>query len=134
MRSFWFGDDPREDTGRFDPAGQFRVAQLLELFAGHEFAALEPGLLRDRACGRRIVAGDHDSLDAGGPAFADRLDDAGAQRIGKADQSQELEVKFARRSRPRRPGMGGARDAQHAQAGGGHRVDGLRQRRAVGSR
>ena len=28
--------------------------------------------------------------------------------------------------------MGGARNAQHAQAGGGHRVDGLRQRRAVG--
>ena len=44
MRSFWFGDDPREDTGRFDPAGQFRLAQLLELFAGHELAAFEPGL------------------------------------------------------------------------------------------
>ena len=70
--------DPREHTGRFDPAGQFHLVQLLELFAGHEIAAFEPGLMRDRACGRRIVTGDHDGLDAGGPAFADRLDDAGA--------------------------------------------------------
>ena len=92
----------------------------------------EAGLLRDRLCRRRIVAGNHDSFDAGRPAFADRIDDAGAQRIGKADKPKKFERQFTRRSRPIRPGMRGAGDAQHAQSGSGHRVDGLRQGRAVG--
>ena len=55
-----------------------------------------------------------------------------AERIGKADKAQELEREFVRRIRPCSARQGGAGDAQHAQALGGHRVDGLRQRRAIG--
>ena len=120
--------DPREHgRGTYAPS-QLCFAQLLELFAGHEVFGVEARLTGDCSGGRRVVAGDHDHLDAGRPAFAHRIGHARPQRIGKADEAQELEREIVLRVRPWLPREGGAGDAQHAQALGGHGVHGLRQR------
>ena len=125
--------DPREHGRGSHALCQIRVAQLLELFARHEVFGVEPRLTGDGSGRRRIVAGDHDHLDASRPAFAHGIGHARPQRIGKADQTQELEREIVLRVRPRLPGERGAGDAQHAQALRGHLVHRLRQRRAIGA-
>ena len=55
----------------------------------------------------------------------------GAQRIGKADEADELERKIVLRVRPSRAREGGPGNAEHAQSFGRHGVDRRAQRSAI---
>src|SRR6516164_5436688 len=86
--------DPGEHRRRTYTDSQLAVGQLLDLFACHEIFGVEACLARDRSCSRRIVAGDHDHLDASRSAFAHGIGHTRPQRIGKTDELKNLNEKL----------------------------------------
>jgi hypothetical protein len=101
------------------------IAHAFELGASDDTAGLEIGLRGDRACGLRIIAGDHDHADTGGAAFLNGCRDGRAQRIRKTDKAEELQWKTTRRLGARNSGRYRCtRDGEYAHAFLRHLVDG----------
>ena len=95
---------------------------MFNCIAGQNLGSIEPRLLRDSACGRRIIARDHHDPDSRGAAFPHGCRNARPQRIGEANQTEKHKRKVTLRFRPGLTLVCGFRHTQHAQALGGHGV------------
>ncbi len=119
------GHHPREDVALPDALLELRLLHRLELGTGdHRVRRLETDLPGDCPRRSRVVSGDHDHPDAGGPALLERFGDRRAGRVGEPHQPQEGEVEFVLRPRPFVPVEESPGHSEHPQAVLGHGLDG----------
>ena len=94
IRSLWSGSTRAKTRTCSTMASSSRVVHVAQLGAGDEARARleDVELARDRAGGRRVVAGDHDGADVRAPRDRDRLLHLLARRIDHADDPEQHEI------------------------------------------
>ena len=92
-----------------------------QFVAGEQCVAVDTGAGGNGARSARMIAGDHHDANSGAVAFGNCAGHLGTQRIGKTDQTDELEVEVVLDVRPVLvDAVLGLGHAQHAQAAIGH--------------
>ena len=129
-----FGHDAREHRHRLQALRQRRVVERRQIVACQHVAFGNAGLARNRARGRRIVAGNHHDADPRTATLGDRVGDTRADRVGKADEAGQRIGIVALGRGPISVFWRRARDGKHADAANRHRLDSGRHRRQSGCR
>ena len=124
--------DASEDRDVGNDRVQRCVRHLIELVPGDDPPTVEePELCGDARRRARVIAGDHDHVDARGAKVGDRAGRCGPRRVGQGDETQELEPidmaivegdRFTRRT---------LTDSEHTKAAAGERLDPRGERLAI---
>ena len=111
-----------DDLRRVERDLELDVGKVAELLAGDDDGrggAHQADLTSDRRRGVRVIAGDHDHLDARLAAFLERVGDFRTRGIFESDESGEGHLRFRIRQFESR-GQLAPREREHAQALLGH--------------